>query len=177
MSGAPIDPVDQTEPPHWAQADGAVIEEFSTPEQWSDEQRRFVDWVSANLHNGLLPAGIPIDALSQQIGNLHKLEIVDAATDFVYRIYGERISRAANVNLQSRRVSELPEPTRSAFLAHYRELSRTPRIFVGALRYSGDIPRYPYWHRAVAPIGTDDICGFLVMTYPADQPAESKNGG
>lgn len=163
---------DPNEPPHMADSTDVAIEPIENPADWPPPIATFIDWAGEQLTDGLVPMSAPIDGLSRHLGHIHKLAVVDDGADFEYRIYGEKIMGEANVNLQSRTVSLLIEPARSAFLGHYRELMAAPRLFVGRVRYGGLIRRHPIWLRAVAPAGTDGtVEGFFVMTYPEDDAA------
>ncbi len=165
---------DPNAPPHMADATGVQIREVDDPDRWDPGQRAFADWVRGVWVSGLVPPSAPIEALGHYVGSVHKLAIVDGGADFVYRIYGERIKHAANLDLQSKSVGGLIEPARSAFLAHYRDLMERPRLFVGSVRYGGLIRSNPYWLRAAAPLGGAAHDGFVVLTYPVT-PSETED--
>lgn len=155
------------EPSHYDGATGAEVLEWGDNDELTDRQRSFRDWAARHWHDGLLAADAPIAELSEHLGHLHKIEITADGDDFVYRIYGERVSNAANLQMAKKRVSELGEPVRSAMLAHYRDLASNPRLFFGSLVYSGAVKRFSRWIRAIAPFGRDGKAnGFIVLTYP-----------
>lgn len=161
---------DPNAPPNMADATDVAILAFDDPGDWDAGQAAFVAWAREHAVSGLVPPSAPIEGMGRLIGSMHKLAVVADGADFVYRIYGERIKHAANLDLQPETVAGLVEPARAAFLAHYRDLMRRPRLFVGAARYDGLIRGNPCWRRAVAPAGDGVVEGFFVLTYPADDP-------
>lgn len=166
-----LDDIDPDSPSHAAGSPGGNIVEYAEDQRPSLEQLELRDWYRAQAVDGLVPPGTPIDRLARYLGHIHKLEVGRAGTDFRYRIYGGLVASEANMQMQGRWVSELPEPTSGIFIAHYRQLCAAPRLFVGELRYAGEESiRHPVWLRADAPIGTADagVTGFIVLTLPRE---------
>ena len=158
---------DPNEPPHMVDSSDAFILEIHDRNEWDAPQRHFAEWVETHIRSGLMPYTAPIEDMAPYLGSMHKLAVVDGGADFAYRIYGEKIKDAANLDLQSKTVSGLIEPARSAFLDHYRDLLENPRLFVGTVRYAGLIRAHPVWHRCAVPAGSDTVEGFFVLTYPS----------
>ena len=172
MTRTYLDPYDSSRKPHSAEAEGGTIVETPDRESWSPGQALLADWFDAHAVDGLVPPSTPVDLLGPVIGLVHKLVVDRARDDFRYLIYGRSIARKANMGNDGQWVSDLIEPTRSVFLAHYRDLVARPRLFVGRLRYDGiDIPNRE-WVRAAAPMGTaeDGVTHFIVFTETADDP-------
>ncbi|GHD43310.1 hypothetical protein GCM10017083_09270 [Thalassobaculum fulvum] len=165
-----LDDIDPDNPPHVAGSVGGNIVEIADPGRWYRAQHDFKAWFDRHAVAGFLPPGTPIDRLARHLGHVHKLEVGRDGEDFRYRIYGNLIAAEANMRMQGRWVSELPEPTRGIFLAHYRALLAAPRLFIGELRYVGDAMSHPVWYRAEAPIGMPEtgMLGVIVLTRPTD---------
>lgn len=165
-----IDETDPNSPPHSAGSLGGRIDEISDPGRWCTEQHALAAWHHRHAVDGLLPPDTPIDGLVRYLGHVHKVEVGRDGTDFRYRIYGSLIAGEANMRMQGRWVSELTEPTRTVILAHYQNLLREPRLFVGVLRYYGGTVHYPDWYRADSPVGTAEagMTGVIVLTLPAE---------
>ena len=170
MSNTYLDPYDRSRKPHSAEADAGSIIEMPDRETWTPGQTLLASWYEAHAVDGLVPPSTPVDSLGPLLGLVHKLVVDRDRDDFRYLIYGRTIAKKSNMGGDGLWVSELIEPTRSVFLAHYRELVARPRLFVGRLRYEGiDIPN-PEWVRATAPMGTaqDGVTHFIVFTAPDD---------
>lgn len=170
MTSQYLDDTNPDTPPHLAGSRGGAILEIADAGLWCPAQRDFVAWHARHAVDGFLPPGTPIDGLARYLGHIHKLEVGRNGKDFRYRIYGNIIAAEANLRMQDRWVSDLPEPARSIFLAHYEALLADPRLFVGELRYDeGGGMRHPVWHRASAPIGcpATGMLGVIVLTLPA----------
>lgn len=172
MSNTYLDPYDRSRKPHSAEAHDGSIVEMPDRESWSCGQALLAEWYESHAVDGLVPPATPVDRLGPLIGLVHKLVVDRDRDDFRYLIYGRTIAKKANMGGDGQWVSDLIEPTRSVFLAHYRELVARPRLFVGRLRYEGiDIPNRE-WVRAVAPMGTaeEGVTHFIVFTETADDP-------
>lgn len=172
MSNTYLDPFDRTRKPHSAEADGGSILEMPDRASWSPGQELLATWYETHAVDGLVPAATPVDLLGPLIGLVHKLVVDRERDDFRYLIFGRSIAKKANMGSDGQWVSDLIEPTRTVFLAHYRALVAAPRLFVGRLRYEGiDIPNRE-WVRAVAPLGAaaEGVSHFIVFTETADDP-------
>ena len=172
MSNTYLDPYDRSRKPHAAGAEDGSIVEMPDRATWSPGQTLLADWYDAHAVDGLVPPSTPVDLLGPLIGLVHKLVYDPERDDFRYLIFGRTIAKKSNMGGDGQWVSDLIEPTRSVFLAHYRDLVAHPRLFVGRLRYEGiDIP-HREWVRAVAPMGTaaDGVTHFIVFTETAHEP-------
>lgn len=174
MSNTYLDTYDRTRQPHSAEADDGSILEMPDPRTWSPGQTLLAAWYELHAEDGLVPPSTPIDLLAPLIGMVHKLVVDPARNDFRYLIFGRSIAKKANMGGDGLWVSELIEPTRSVFLAHYRNLVAAPRLFVGRLHYDGINIPHREWVRAVAPLGTpqDGVTHFIVFTETAHDPQQ-----
>lgn len=79
-------------------------------------------WAAERDRCGGIPRAAWFDPLGVKpaLGSLLLLEPVDGGLDFVYRVYGTVVAREAGIDWTGRRVGELHEPARSAFLSQYR---------------------------------------------------------
>ncbi|SDG01908.1 MULTISPECIES: hypothetical protein [Thalassobaculum] len=174
MSNTYLDPYDRSRKPHSADADDGAIIEMPDRSTWSPGQGLLATWYETHAFEAMVPPSTPIDLLGPLIGLVHKLAVDRERDDFRYLIFGRSIAKKANMGGDGQWVSDLIEPTRSLFLAHYRSLVAAPRLFVGRLRYEGiDIP-HREWVRAVAPMGTPEqgVTHFIVFTETAHDPQQ-----
>lgn len=159
-------------PTIFAGSSDVTISEYTAQAPLIPEQRVFADWHLAHgLPGGPVPAGTPLDGLASLIGFVHKLEPVPGPgpRDWRYRIYGNRVAEAANIDLQDKLVSTDAGDKETAFLDHYADVSDNPRLFLGEVTIQGAGIAIPKWYRAVTPMAdrAGRVTALIALCFPA----------
>ena len=121
-----------------------------------------------------LPLASAVDALDMPrvLGFLMLLDVVDDGADFVYRVYGSKISEVVGFDSTGKRVSETkPHPvTRQMFLAVYRAVYKSGRPIYTEHDPTMNIAVVT-WNRLVLPLVDDQ--GRIIRILAGNVPVFS----